>query len=487
MQIARNVAEGRGATFDGETPTNGFHPVYLTILAFLFRILPHADRVFILHLALSILSLATVGSGAWLYAIVGRAAGRPAAGLALMAWLFNPFVVGITLAGVEAPLAVFAIAATTWLVLETLRRWRERPPRVGETALLGVLLAFCCLCRTDSVFFAGSVGLALLVELHRHRSVRSACAAALVAGGLLTLSPWLVWNLRHFGTIVQDSARILPFRAHSLFLAHAGPEALPGHLIEQVERWSMLLVKTLGLGGGVIPIFLLGLIVGTFIPPLPRRFPIDQQGGLARRFLLILVAPVVLTLGFYALYFWHRQYWYFLGPLFFVTLFLGLAYDRVARLLEVRSRRASAIFLPLIVFTLFPALYLEGGLERYRKGFNPWQAVYVTAAREFETLLPPDAKVGAFNAGIFGYLGNRPVVNLDGVVNGEIEAAMRQKRLLAYLRRKGITHVIDHRGVIESYALWAEPGFLDAFRLVREYPTPPSSGNVVLLALRPER
>ena len=359
------------------------------------------------------------------------------------------------------------------------------PPSAWEAAFLGFLLAFCCLCRTDSIFFAGSIGTVLLFLLHRHRSRWLSRAAILAGAFLATLAPWLLWNLSHFGTIVQDSARILPYRAHSLFFANAGVAELPSYLVAQMLRWSALFAKTLGMGGAALPLFLLGLLLGTFIPPLPRHLPIDQEGEHARRFLLSLTAPIILTLGFYALYFWHRQYWYFLGPLFCATILLALAYQRMARLLAARSRRAAGIFLPLVVFTLLPTLYLRTGLERYRKGFNPWQEVYVTAARDFETLLPPDAKVGAFNAGIFGYLGERPVVNLDGVVNGEIGEAMRRKRLLAYLREKGITHVIDHRGVIESYALWAEGGFLNAFRLVREYPTPPSSGNVVLLALRP--
>ena len=32
FQIARNLADGGGVSFDGETPTNGFHPLWLVLL-----------------------------------------------------------------------------------------------------------------------------------------------------------------------------------------------------------------------------------------------------------------------------------------------------------------------------------------------------------------------------------------------------------------------------------------------------------------------
>ena len=32
LRIAANVASGRGLTFDGAAPTNGFHPLYLFML-----------------------------------------------------------------------------------------------------------------------------------------------------------------------------------------------------------------------------------------------------------------------------------------------------------------------------------------------------------------------------------------------------------------------------------------------------------------------
>src|SRR5207249_52514 len=40
FQIARHLAQGRGFTFDGIHPTNGFHPLWLFLLVPIYRIVP---------------------------------------------------------------------------------------------------------------------------------------------------------------------------------------------------------------------------------------------------------------------------------------------------------------------------------------------------------------------------------------------------------------------------------------------------------------
>lgn len=488
LKIAEHLANGRGVTFDGETPTNGFHPVYLFVLTPLFRLFPHADPAFFVHIALSLLSLATVGTGFWIYAILKNVTHHTAALFALTAWLFNPFVIGITLSGVEAAIATFMLATSTWAALKLRSRWVDHTPKGHEFALMGGIFGIACLCRTDSVFFVLTLGSALWIFAAKRLERKHLWPYTFTLGGtfLLVLSPWLIWNLFRFGTIVQDSAAVLSYRSHSLFFAdHERAELMP-YLIEQVLKWATILGRCLGLGGTGLPLFILGIVSGSLIGKhnFAQNESRDRVSHL--RFLLFLVIPPVLTIGFYALYFWHRQYWYFLGPLFCIATLSGLAYHHIENLFLTRSKRIAHFLLPLVVFTILPALYLKTGIGIYRRGFNPWQSVYIDAAHELDRLIPKDARIGAFNAGIFSFFSRRNIVNLDGVVNREILSAMKEKKLLSYLYEKRITHLLDHRGVIESYALWAEPDFLHRFRLVKEFPTPPSNGNVVLLSLHPK-
>jgi hypothetical protein len=70
------------------------------------------------------------------------------------------------------------------------------------------------------------------------------------------------------------------------------------------------------------------------------------------------------------------------------------------------------------------------------------------AARWLATRTPPQARIGAFNAGIYSYFSGRSVVNLDGVVNADAFVARRDGRLLDYALAAAIDHVVDWRGTL---------------------------------------
>lgn len=70
----------------------------------------------------------------------------------------------------------------------------------------------------------------------------------------------------------------------------------------------------------------------------------------------------------------------------------------------------------------------------------------LTAARWLGEHTDPSAKIGAFNAGIMAYWNpERTVINLDGVVNTDAFAAIRHRRLWAYINQAQLTYVLDYQ------------------------------------------
>ena len=92
--------------------------------------------------------------------------------------------------------------------------------------------------------------------------------------------------------------------------------------------------------------------------------------------------------------------------------------------------------------------------------------------------------MGAFNAGIYGYFTELDVVNLDGVVNGEVLDAMTDKALLAYVHRAGITHLVDHKAAYAAFMPFAEPEWNTAFELVDQFENSSSGGTIFLTRLK---
>jgi hypothetical protein len=59
--------------------------------------------------------------------------------------------------------------------------------------------------------------------------------------------------------------------------------------------------------------------------------------------------------------------------------------------------------------------------------------------------------IGAKNSGIYQYYSGRTVVNIDGKLNHEIVPAMEQRRLLQYLRERGITYLVDREATMADH------------------------------------
>ena len=55
-----------------------------------------------------------------------------------------------------------------------------------------------------------------------------------------------------------------------------------------------------------------------------------------------------------------------------------------------------------------------------------------------------DLTAAGFNSGIVSAFSGLPVIDLDGVVNPEAARAVREKKLLGYLRRRGVDVIVDH-------------------------------------------
>ena len=81
-------------------------------------------------------------------------------------------------------------------------------------------------------------------------------------------------------------------------------------------------------------------------------------------------------------------------------------------------------------------------------------------------LLPPDARLGAFQAGTLAWFTGGGVTNLDGKVSSAAYRALADGRLHEYLRLSGVTHVIDWEWVFMRLCLRHAPsGSLHVERL----------------------
>ncbi len=100
------------------------------------------------------------------------------------------------------------------------------------------------------------------------------------------------------------------------------------------------------------------------------------------------------------------------------------------------------------VLTLMLVLQSNGVASRLRTSRDPDELrnTRTDLMGWIESHLPAGAPIASWNAGQFGYFLDRPVVNLDGLVNdAEFAHALRRgEPILNYLDREGIRYIVDY-------------------------------------------
>ena len=437
LETARRAAAGEGFTFDGHTPTNGFHPLWMAMLTLIFR-LGDGSRETMLRVVLSAQAALFLFPSLLLVRAIGRRLLGPFGGMAALALAIG-LLPGRQVNGMESGVLVFTSLLVAWAIIG--RGLLHPLAGVRQHLILGALLAIVFLARTDSVFLLLGTGLAAMAW--HAGSTEGAMPARLgrflirfspvVAVVLLLTIPYLAWNLVRFGHLMPISGAI--------------KSSLPklGFTLRYVELvdWAMLAVM-LPAGSYALSRLVRG-----------RGREIDAAAAAFGFYGLFHVVFTILAMR-WAVFPWHFH-------VYPVALIVALVWAG-ATLAPVTAalRRGSPALLAAMGLLLLAGAARAAWALRDR----PLRAFYVgayQAGRWAADHLPADARIGMKDAGAFGYFSERSVSNLDGVIsNYEYQEALRAGRLRQWLDARGVRYLAQH-------ALWehpeAESGEYDSLKL----------------------
>jgi hypothetical protein len=414
LTVARNVAAGRGASFDGHEPTNGFHPLWQLVESGLAGLWHGTSLVRAALIAALVLTVAAVV----LWAIVLRST----AGCSLLALgigavvVTSPPALALLGDGMETPVVLLASAMLAW----ALARW-WRGPTVRAAALVGLVSGALVLARTSAVVVVLAVPLAMAVA--RRHLVEPPDGSRLrrqVAGWGAALAvvvvPWVVWGWAVVGSPVQSSSTVkwrwerargpsLVSMAHVRAAWGAGTE----------ELWRAV---RLGLpwGGGLGTGLRRGLelvavvVVVAAVVRVVRRAPIAAFAILPAALLAARVeAEVVVTPTSVAP-------WY--GAPLVVAAALALVLVVTCGQVAIRSRAGRWPAWSRLGAGLAGAALLAFGAVAVStapdgRPSGEWARANLQAGRELASF--GSARAGAYDAGVVGWA-HPGVVNLDGLV-----------------------------------------------------------------------
>ena len=472
FQIARNIAEGNGPTFDGATYTNGFQPLYVALLVPLY-LLFGSNPILPVHAGLTLLALFTVLTAYLLFLITRRYVSETIAAFVALVWAVSPIVVKQSANGLETALALFLFASSVYYYLDRIRS-NPNPPRLGFVKL-GLLLGLAVLARVDQVFLAFAMALDYLFAVRRRnaqpvavfKNVGSAASTA-----FLVNLPWMVYGVIAVGSPLQESGAATRFLsiAYAPFfdvgsrdLAANGPNLafIWGHVVHSVSILKLAppvhvifravekAGQTLGLAGPFrLAMNVLGVaaLVGFAVTALRWRRKVETVKRSELNFLLLFAVLLIAAYSLYVfgMFFFSRYYYpvYFIAAVF-AACFLG---DVVG---WVRCRSATCRATAVGAFVVYAACVLYMG---YTAGFrtDPVYHFY-DVARWVEDNTGEDETIGVFQGGVIGYLSHRRVVNLDGKVNRHALEALKHRTMRRYIEEEGIDVVMDNDFVLNMF------------------------------------
>lgn len=432
--IAKNIGDGFGPTFDRISPTNGFHPLWQIAIVPLFSVT--SDLWIPVRAALTLSLAFDVISGLIIVDLARRVGRTDRAGLVAGAlWFLFPITTFLGLRGMESSLSTMLVLLSLRLTLAAI----DRQFSVRSAFLCGIAVALSALARTDNLPCLGLAILMVVAVAARESAGRRRLAWLLTTGttAALLVLPWLLWNLQHFGSVVQVSGLIKLYTRH-LFGAlpdwgttpGAGMGALAERLFAPVLAPVRFLLGEEFKHTPFSPI-VTALVIAAYAVPVylfAGRFVHDRT---ARS---VYVYATTWTIAHVALFgFVWESYasWYGLTFMSLLTIVTAASQSGAGRQYRRRPSAVCLVSVGGLAITMYVVLFTH--LSRVHTPPERRLARRFAAVRASA----PNAVIGAFNAGVVGYVGTcrgLRVVNLDGLVNNEVYTALQSGRYLEYVQ-----------------------------------------------------
>jgi hypothetical protein len=422
-KIALNVALGKGLTFDGINQTNGFQPLWLYMLLPLAWAMREAPVDLYLRAALIYqLSLVAIAGVVFFFAMLLYS--RRSVALTATT-LFYIFGIGHFANGMETGILVLCLSALLYFSL------KYRPFSDSSTSkhafVFGLLLGLTVLARLDMVFLLAVIYTFILWQAFAktERAGRARLGKQLLLSVIaftLVTAPYFVYNKIHFGAIMPISGQ----------LKNSFPYILQPNF--GADRFPSLVMLIFSL------IFVSSLI--SILLFLRSRAASTEQDGY--KFTVLLIGSLYVSVHYlhtalfmkWAVFGWHFAFYFLHACVLFAYIL-----DRFLSHIPAFALRPVAAIVIIALFGVLVGRTYRAATTQPRG----WQPHSYRASVWARNNLPPDARLALKDAGLFGLLSERSVVNLDGLVNNlEYQEYLRRKRLNDYFRQKGIQYLVVH-------------------------------------------
>jgi hypothetical protein len=426
FSISKNIAHGNDMSFDGKDPSNGFQPLWLFVIAPFFLL---TDNVYLsINLILTFATIIDILTLFLIFKFTKLFFDDKIALVAAALYGLNPLIIFQTLSGIDVILSVFFVMLTMFFYLKN-----KDNLNLKNNIMLGIFLGLSILTRMDNIFLFAVIILHILFKNYKNKlkDAFKKCILITLIAFIINL-PWLLWNFLTFGTILPSSGIARYELNHGI-----GP-FFDYNLKSNLELMSENLYRSLGIiyhQLGVVnfdfnsitvllPIFLTIILL----------FSISIKNIKKLNIFLTYGAFIFIFYGFYFLGVQIRYFTPFI-PAFLILLVLGL------QSMSNKISKNKNIF--YIISLALLAIIIINGIQQWNDGYFKWQTPLYQDALWLKENTKSDEISASFNTGILSFFSERRVINLDGVVNSEAIAAIKNKSVVDYMKKKNVSTWVD--------------------------------------------
>jgi hypothetical protein len=415
MTTARNIAAGRGMTFDGIHPTNGFHPLWLLLLVPLFLLhgAPETMARLVVLLQVALLSVAFL----LLHRAHARLFSQRTALVSGVLFVFLVFLPCIN--GMESALLTLLLV----ILYDCGLRISSQSLSWRRALLFGVILGLVLLSRLDMVFIpVAMLGCSVPYVLDRATRSRAIAAIALAgAGSCAMVIPYLLFNYTQFGAIVPISGALkssFPSLALNPFIFSTFGKSHYASVALAIGWLTWRMIRT----GSPLP------------EPGDDYYTVSTMGLAWALILHCLYTVLFMRWGVFS---WHFV-WY---SLFAVMLLAGVI-NSILKSTSMDSARG--VYWVSVAVLLVVAVGREYKRDQYPLN-GSWHTPVYNAAVWAREHTADDAVFAMSDSGHFAFFSNRRVINLDGLANNmEYQRAIADRHVSQYLRDNHVDYVVQH-------------------------------------------
>ena len=429
FKIAQNIALGNGVTFDGIAPTNGFHPLWMLLITPLWWLARAQNNQVPVHLALTLGALLDIITMFGIWKLARQITTRTfIAAFVVLCYAWNPYNAAASVNGLETALAACLFV---WSIVLWWRLRRMSQPTGRDWFLLGLGWSLLVLARTDYAVIL--LPCALDVGWRFRAQWKTALPALL---GLLVWIPWLIWNWVTFNSLNQVSGNAYPYYLHALW--EAKQPGLAETLQHEAQLGFGVVANLAKLSGFDKALVLLVVFIGWYA--IQALMNLKQSNAAASEKWLVISGLLLPTIGAFGLLLYHGLVrwmyvpWYFVPSSILLCMWFGILLDRLS---------ARSLAFAVILGLLYLGFQVYSGVQVFREG-GMWRSQARTAEQQmprYLELCKNHSTLGITDSGYAGYYLPCRVVNLDGVVNNKVFAAITQAQFRQYLDSVNIEYI----------------------------------------------